>query len=179
LSSSRNRAPAPYAGPSARRALAWLVAALVVQGTLMHVVVIHGAEPSLVLVVVVWYATRTDIGRATIYGILAGVGEDLIAFDAGGTWTIATALTALLASLPARRFFEDSMPFFMIVTALATLVRELVFWSLKKIEGFPTGLGTPHFHAALVQAALNAALAALAMFVARRFERREATRWRR
>jgi rod shape-determining protein MreD len=179
LSFSRSRAPVPYAGPSLRIALLWLALALVAQGTIMHGIVVRGAEPSLVLVTVVWYATRVDVGRATIFGLVAGVGEDLIAFDAGGSWTFATAIAALLASLPRRRFFEDSMPFFMIVTALATLVRDLLYWVLKKIEGFPAGLGTLHFHQALWQALLNALLAALVMVVARRFERRRATRWRR
>jgi rod shape-determining protein MreD len=152
---------------------------LIAQGTIMHYVSVRGTEPSLVLVAVVWFAMRSDIGRATIYGLFAGIGEDVIAFDAGGAWTFATAITALLASLPTRRFFEDSMPFFMIVTALATLVRELLFWSFKKVEGYPSGLGTIHFHEALLQAALNALLGAFVMFVARRFERRRATRWRR
>ena len=145
----------------------------------MHYVIVRGVEPSLVLVAVVWYATRADIGRATIYGVIAGLGEDLIAFDAGGAWTFATAITGLLSSLPARRFFEDSMPFFMIVTGLATLVRDLLFWSIKKFEGYPSGLGTLHLHEALLQAVLNALLSALVLFVARRLERRRATRWRR
>ena len=145
----------------------------------MHYVAIRGAEPSLVLVAVVWYAMRSDIGRAGVYGVIAGVAEDVIAFDAGGAWTFSTAITALLASLPTRRFFEDSMPFFMIVTALATLVRDAIFWSVKSIEGYPPGLGAMHFHEALLQAVLNGCLAALVMFVARRLEWRRAKRWRR
>lgn len=145
----------------------------------MHYAAIRGAEPSLVLVAVVWYAMRSDIGRAGVYGVIAGVAEDVIAFDAGGAWTFSTAITALLASLPTRRFFEDSMPFFMIVAALATLVREALFWSIKSIEGYPPGLGMIHFHEALLQAGLNATLAALVMFVARRLEWRRAKRWRR
>lgn len=166
-------------GPSLRFALLWLALALIAQGTIVHYFIVRNAEPSLVLVVVVWYATRVDIGRAAIFGLIAGIGEDLIAFDAGGTWTFATAIVALLSSLPRRRFFEDSMPFFMIVTALATLARDLLYWMTKKIEGFPPGLGTMHFHQALWQALLDALLAGLVMLVARRFERRRATRWRR
>lgn len=145
----------------------------------MHYVSVRGTEPSLVLVAVVWFAMRSDIGGATMYGLLAGIGEDIIAFDAGGAWTFATGIAALLASLPTQRFFVDSMPFFMIVTALTTLVRELLFWGFRKLEGYPSGLGTIHFHEALLQALLNALLGALVMFVARRFERRRATRRRR
>ncbi len=145
----------------------------------MHYAIVRNAEPSLVLVAVVWYATRTDPGLATIFGVIAGAGEDIIAFDASGTWTLATAIAALLSSLPRRRFFEDSVPFFMIVTAFATLVRETLYWTIKKFEGFPPGLGVLHFHEALLQAALNALLAAAVMFVARRFDRRRFARARR
>lgn len=145
----------------------------------MHFAAVRGVEPSLVFVAVVWFAMRTGIGRAMLYGFFAGLGEDMLAFDAGGAWTIATMVAAMLASLPTRRFFEDSMPFFMIVTGLGTLVRALIFWSVKKIEGFPAGLGAMHFHEALIQAALNAALAAVVMFLARRFERRAIARRRR
>lgn len=158
--------------------MAWLLVALIAQGTIMHYFIVRNVEPSLVLVTVVWYAMRSDISRAAVFGLIAGVGEDLIAFDAGGAWTFSTAITALLASLPARRFFEDSMPFFMIVTALATLIRDVLFWTVEKLEGYPSGLGAMHFHEALLQAVLNALLAAFVMFVARRFERRRATRWR-
>ncbi len=145
----------------------------------MHLVAVRGVEPSAVLVAVVWFAMRTGVGRATLYGFFAGLGEDLLAFDGGGAWTIATTVVALLSSLPTRRFFEDSMPFFMIVTGTATLLRALIFWSVKKIEGFPAGLGALHFHEALLQAALNAALAAVVMFFARRLERRSIARRRR
>ncbi|HUY41702.1 MAG TPA: rod shape-determining protein MreD [Candidatus Dormibacteraeota bacterium] len=176
---SRSRTPERYAGPSARVALLWLLAAVVAQSTVLHYAVVRNVEPSLILVVVVWYAMRSDISRATLFGLVAGIGEDLIAFDSGGAWTFATAITALLASLPTRRFFEDSMPFFMIVVGCATLVRDLVFWSIKKAEGYPAGLGTLHLHQAIFQGALNAVLAAVVMFVARRFDRRRAMAWRR
>ncbi len=160
-------------------AAAWLIVALVVQATLMHYAVVRGVEPSLVLVAVVWYAMRADAWRATLYGFFAGLGEDLIAFDAGGAWTFSTAIAAFLASLPTRRFFEDSIPLLMLVTACATLVRAVIFWSVLTIEGYPPGLGTLHFHEALLQAVLNAALAGAVMLVARRWERRGISRRRR
>jgi rod shape-determining protein MreD len=179
LSYSRSSAPSlRLAGPQSGAA-AWLVAALIAQGTVVHFAAVRGVEPSLVLVAVVWFAMRAGLGRALLYGFFAGLGEDMLAFDPGGAWTIATTITAVLASLPTRRFFEDSMPFFMIVTALATLVRALIFWIVKKIEGFPAGLGAMHFHEALIAAALNAAVAAVVMFLARRFEHRAIARRRR
>jgi rod shape-determining protein MreD len=151
--------------------LLWLAAALLVQGTVMHYAIVRGAEPSLVLVAVVWFSMRAGVERAALYGLLAGVGEDIIAFDPGGAWTFATAAAAIGAALPAREFFVDSIPFFAIVTFCVTLLRALVFWSIKKVEGFPPGLGTIHFHEALLQGVLNALLATGVALLARRFER--------
>ncbi len=157
----------------------WLLAALVLQATLMHYTIVRGVEPSIVLVAVVWYAMRADTGRALLLGFFAGLGEDLIAFDAGGAWTFSTMAAAFVASLPSRRFFEDSIPLFMLVTACTTLVRALVFWSIESIEGYPPGLGTMHVHEAMLQALLNAVLAGIVMLVTRRWERRGITRRRR
>ncbi len=141
----------------------------------MHYAIVNGAEPSLVLVAAVWFAMRTgDPAKAALFGFLAGAGEDVLAFDPAGTWTIATTVTVLLASLPTRRFFEDSIPLFALVAGCATLLRSFVYWSAKSLEGYPAGLATIHFHKALEASVLNAALAILVMAVARRFERRDA-----
>jgi rod shape-determining protein MreD len=155
-----------------RGALVWLLAALLAQGTVMHYAVVRGAEPSLVLVAVVWFAMRSTWGRAALFGLIAGLGEDILAFDSSGTWMVATTATALLASLPTRRFFEDSIPLFALVTAGATLARDLIYWNVKSLEGYPAGLATVHFHKSLEAAVLNAVLAIVVMAVARRFERR-------
>lgn len=140
----------------------------------MHFAVVAGAEPSMVLVLVVWFAMRSGTRRAIAFGFLAGVGEDVLAFDSSGTWTIATTIAAFISSLPTRRFFEDSIPLFAIVTALATLVRALVYWDAKSLEGYPAGLATIHFHKALESAVLNALLAVVVALVMRRFEHRRA-----
>lgn len=157
-----------------RGALVWLLVALLAQATVMHDAVVHGAEPSLVLVAIVWFAMRSsNAGQAALFGFLAGAGEDILAFDSAGTWTIATTLTAIVASLPARRFFEDSIPLFALVTAGATLLRALIYWSAKSLEGYPAGLASIHFHKAIEAALLNAVLATFVMVIARRFERRD------
>jgi rod shape-determining protein MreD len=149
-----------------------LAVALVAQGTFMHFAIVRGAEPSLVLVFVVWFAMRSDMSRALLFGFFAGAGEDVLAFDPSGTWTIATTATALLASLPSRRFFEDSIPLFSIVTAGATLLRALLYWIIKSVEGYPAGLATVHLHNALEQALLNAFLAIVVMAILRPLDRR-------
>lgn len=170
LSSSPKRRFASYAGPQWHIVALVLLAAIVVQATLLHFVAIRGAIPSLVLVAVVWFAIRVDVRRALIYGLFAGVCEDVLAAGTGGAWTISTTITAVLTSLLSRGFFADSIPIVAAATGVATLVRALIFWTVMSLEGYPGGLAGVHFHQALWQALLDVVVMIVAMLVVRRFE---------
>jgi rod shape-determining protein MreD len=175
LSSSRGKPHvAPFVGPAWYVAAAWLVAALVAQATVVHFFAVRGVVPSLVLVVVVWYAIRVDVIRAAAYGLAAGLCEDVLAPQTGAAWTISTLAMASLASVLSRGFFADSIPLVTLVTIVATLVRGLLFWTIMSFEGYPGGLAAMHLRQALAAAALNAAVTIAAMLVARRFDVREA-----
>ena len=147
-----------------------LALAIVAQTTLLHFVSIRGATPSLVLVAVVWFAIRVDVRRAAIYGLFAGICEDVLAAGTGGAWTISTTATAMLTSVLSRGFFADSIPIVAAATAIATLVRDLIFWTVMSLEGYPGGLGALHFHQALWQALLDVIAMIVAMLIVRRFE---------
>lgn len=171
MSSSRSKPHvAPFVGPAWYVAGAWLLAAVLAQTTLVHYLAIRNVVPSIVLVVVVWYAIRVDARRAALYGLVAGLCEDALSAQTGAAWTIATSVTALLASRLSRGFFADSIPLVTAITAIATLVRALCFWAIMAIFGYPAGLGAMHFHEALLQAALNVAVIVVAMLIARRFD---------
>ena len=171
LSSSRAKPHvAPFVGPPWYVAAAWLAVALLAQATVVHYLAVRNVVPSLVLVVVVWYAIRVDARRAAIYGLVAGFGEDALSAQTGAAWMIATCASALLASRLSRGFFADSIPLASGITVAATLLRALVFWLVMAMGGYPPGLGTIHFHQAILQSALNAAAIVVAMVVARRFE---------
>lgn len=144
--------------------------ALLAQVTLVHFVTVRGVEPSLVLVAVVWFAIRVNTQRAAIYGLAAGLGEDILATGTGGAWTISTTIVAVIAGALSRGFFADSLPLVCVITAIATLVRLLVFWVVMAFEHYPSGLAVLHFHEAWVAAALNAFVMLVAMIVARRFD---------
>jgi len=156
-----------------------LAIALLAQIELMHFLVWHHAEPSLVLVAVVWYALRTDIRRAVIFGLIAGACEDifggaLTGAGTGGGWTIATTGTALLVGSLSQGFFADSIVVLTVAVAIGTLVRRLIFWSVLSLEGYPRGYAGVHAHQAIWEALMNAAIAAALMLVFRLVERRKA-----
>ena len=171
MSSSRDKPHvAPFVGPAWYVAAAWLVLALLAQATLVHYLAVRNVVPSFVLVAVVWYSIRVDARRAVVYGLAAGLCEDALAAQTGAAWMIATGLTALLASRLSRGFFADSIPLVIAITAIATLLRALIFWIVMALSGYPPGLGTMHLHEALAQAVLNIAVIVVAMLIARRFE---------
>jgi rod shape-determining protein MreD len=161
---------APFVGPRWYVAAAWLAAALVAQSTVLHALAIHNVVPSVVLVVVVWYAIRVDAPRAALFGLFAGLFEDVLSPQSGGAWTISTTLVAVLAGMLSRGFFADSLPLVCTIVAFATLVRSLLFWTVMGFEGYPPGLGAMHFREALLQAVMNVAVMLVAMLVVRRVE---------
>jgi len=171
LSLSRSKSKeAPYAGPTWQRAALYLAAALLAQVTLLHFLQLRGTTISAVLVVVVWYAIHADPRRAALFGLIAGLFEDVLDTGTGGAWTLSTTLTAILAGVVSRGFFADSMPLVAGIVVFATLLRTFLFWLVMDGQGYPTGLGWIHFHGALVQAALNAIFIVIIMLIGRYFE---------
>jgi rod shape-determining protein MreD len=165
---------APFVGPPWHVAAVWLLAAVTAQATVVHYIAVRGVVPSLVLVVVVWYAIRVDVRRAALYGLAAGLCEDVLAAQTGAAWTISTIAASALISFLSRGFFADSIPLAAAVTVIATLVRALLFWTIMSFEGYPAGLGAMHLREALLAAAINVAVMIAAMLAARRFNERTA-----
>jgi cell shape-determining protein MreD len=98
--------------------------------------------------------------------------EDVLATGTGGAYTIATTLVAIAVSAVRRGFFADSFPLLATITIVATLLRQLIFWTVMAFEGYPSGLSGVHFHQALVQSVLNGLTMMFVMAVARRFDSR-------
>ncbi len=135
----------------------------------MHLAAFRNVVPSIVFVAVVWYAIRVDLWQAAAYGLAGGLLEDLLATGTGAAFTISTVIGAITAQVISRGFFADSFPLVATITIAATFARQLVFWVVWGFEGYPPGLATMHFHEAIVQAAMNAAVMMLVMLVLRRF----------
>jgi rod shape-determining protein MreD len=176
LSSSRNtriRIPRAVA-PTWWIAALWLVAAEFAQVTLMHYAVVRNIEPSLVFVTVVWYALRVSSVQAAAYGLAAGLLEDILATGTGAAFALSTTIGALVAQRISRGFFADSLPLVLTITVVATLVRQLMFWVIWGMEGYPPGLATMHFHEAIGNCVANALLMLVVTLVARRFDSRYA-----
>lgn len=161
---------APLIAPAWPLATLFLIAGLILQIEVLPFVTLRGAELSIVLVVVVWYALHSDLRRAALFGLIAGLCEDALSAQTGAAWSISTMATAAAVSLLSRWFFADSIPAAAAVTAVATLLRRMIFWVVMAIFGYPPGYARLHLHQALWEALLNACFAAAAMLAARHLE---------
>jgi len=169
----------PFTGPEWWVAGVFLLAALLLQSEVLHYFTFRGAQLSIALVVIVWYAVRADFLRAGACGFIAGILEDALSAQTGAAWTISSTFTALFASMLSRWLFADSPPAAAAVVFAATLLRRMIFWIVMALQGYPPGYARLHFHQALWEALLNAVFMVVAMIVARQLEdRREERRSR-
>lgn len=161
---------APYRGPSWWAIGGALLLALLFQVELSHYIVWRGASFSLVLILVVWYAMHADVRRAALFGLVAGALEDSQDTMTGGSWTIATTVTAVFANQLARRFFPDSILVICTVAFLATLLRRMIFWIMMALTmNYSPGYARVHFHQAVYSSIMNAIVMAIAMIISRRY----------
>ena len=151
-----------------------LLAAELLQVTIFHRLVIRNTEMSLVLITVVWYASRVDAVSAGIFGLAAGLIEDALSGGTGGAWTVSTTAVALATSTISRGFFADSYPLVATITVAATLLRDLIFWIVMALQGYPSGLAGLHTREALFQCVLNALLMMIVLWISRRIRERYA-----
>ena len=81
----------------------------------------------------------------------------------------ALVMIPLGAGTLGRGFFSDGFLIQGFLVALAVALRDLVYWTLERFEGFPHGLGLVHLHVGLIQAALTGLLTIVYLVVRERF----------
>jgi rod shape-determining protein MreD len=169
---SNDREIAAVSAPSIAFAVVALALAAIVQATVVHVFTVRNATPSLVLIVVVLYALRVGTKRGLLIGTLGGLFEDALTGGTGGSWTVSTALVALVAGAMSRFFFSDAPQALIIAVALGSLLRSAFFWTIMAFGGYPSGLGTAHLHTAILQALYTTLVATpIILFLGRSKER--------
>jgi rod shape-determining protein MreD len=165
---SKYRSIEIVSGPAMWPTIGWVVLAILAQTVLAPYVQYRGTVPSLVTIAIVLYATRVGARRAAIVGIIAGALEDAIA-GTGGAWTIATTLIALGTGTIVRGFFSDGFPILGALIAITVLARDAIFWLVMSAQGYPPGLGSAHFHQAVVQAIITGVIAIVYLIARSRF----------
>ena len=145
-------------GPAYWPVFGWTMLLAFAQTVLVPLLAFRGAVPSLVTIAVVLYASRVGARRGAMLALPAGALEDIFA-GTGGGWTISTLLVALLVGGFSRRMFADGAFAPSVLCGVAVLARDLIFWSVMRVEGYPPGYAGAHFHTALWRALLTAIVA--------------------
>jgi len=145
-------------GPAYWPAFGWTSLLALAQTVVVPLLAFRGAVPSLVTIAVVLYASRAGARRGALLALPAGLLEDIFA-GTGGGWTISTTIVALLVGGFSRRMFADGAFVPAVLCGLAVLVRDLIFWSVMRVEGFPPGYALAHAHTSLWRALLTAIIA--------------------
>ena len=145
-------------GPAYWPALGWTSLLAFAQTVVVPLLAFRGAVPSLVTIAVVLYASRAGARRGAMLALPAGLLEDIFA-GTGGGWTIATTIVALLVGGFSRRMFADGAFVPAVLCGIAVLVRDLIFWSVMRVEGYPAGFALAHAHTSLWRALLTAIVA--------------------
>lgn len=145
-------------GPAYWPTLGLTVALAFAQTVLAPLIAFRGAVPSFTAIAIVLYANRVGARRAALLALPAGLVLDIFA-GTGGGWTIATTVMALAVGGLSHRVFADGAFLPAVLCALAVLLRDFVFWSVMRFEGYPNGYAVAHLHAALWNALLTAVVA--------------------
>jgi rod shape-determining protein MreD len=141
-------------GPALWPTIGWTMLGVFVQMLCAQWLTVRGAVPAFAMIAVVLYSVRVGARRGLPVGVIAGALEDVFA-GTGGAWTIATTLVTLGCGVTGRGFFSDGFPMLGALVAIAVLVRDLIFWFVMRLEGYPPGLFIAHSHAALWQALIT------------------------
>ncbi len=145
-------------GPAYWPAFGWTALLVFLQTVLVPLLAFRGAVPSLVTIAIVLYASRAGARRGALLALPAGLFEDIFAGTSGG-WTISSTIVALLVGMVSRRVFADGAFVPAVLCGLAVFVRDAMFWSIMRIEGFPPGFAVAHMHTAVWRALLTALVA--------------------
>jgi hypothetical protein len=149
-------------------AIVVLLAAGLLQSTLVHLIAVRSAVPSLLAVATWAFAVRAGIGQAMVLGALAGAIDDAVG-GTGAAWTIATTIVALVVALGSRALFADSISLFTALAVVATLARDALFWAGMDIAGYPPGVGTHLAKVALLSAVYTGVVALIVQWARWRF----------
>ena len=121
--------------------------------------------------VVVWYAIRVDAPRAALFGLVAGLCEDVLARanrrrldDCDGVDRGASPACSRADFLPIR------IPLVCAIDRGGHADARVDLLDGHGLRRLSAGIAGQHFHQALLEAALNVAVMLLAMLLARRFE---------
>jgi len=123
-----------------------LLAAFVLQTTIVPHLKVYGVQPDLILVVVVIYAFNQGPVAGSVAGFFGGLLEDLVLIRGVGLNVLCKTIVGYLGGLVERALFADNVFLIMIAIFVATILNQIIYGALIYLLGervlfWPTFLG--------------------------------------
>jgi rod shape-determining protein MreD len=118
-----------------------LVAALLAQLTVMHLIKIFGAEPDLMLIIVIFFGFFFGAGAGLEAGVAAGIMKDIFVIDFFGTNAFVYGTSGLLAGLVSGKLNKESRMSQFVLGALFTAFSMSIHYILVSILSKGLALG--------------------------------------
>jgi rod shape-determining protein MreD len=128
-------------------------------------------RPDLVLVVVIAWSMLRGSGEGAFVGFLGGLLLDSVAYTPFGINAALFGLIGYCIGLPEVNVYRGNLPYFLGITAVATLVYHTLYFLLLQAMGYSMPPLIETYAAALPAAVLNALLVPPTFIVCRRLVR--------
>ena len=135
-----------------------LLAAFILQTTVVPHLKVLGVQPDLILIVVVTYAFLFGPVAGSIAGFFGGLLQDLVLIRGVGFNALGKAIMGYLGGMVERAIFADNILLMMIAIFLATILNQLIYSGLFFLIGERINIWSTFLTLILPSAAYNALL---------------------
>jgi rod shape-determining protein MreD len=111
--------------------------ALVLQGAVVPHLAVGQVRPDLVLLVALAYGLLYGPEAGGRFGFVSGLLQDILLGKYVGVFALTRACAGYLAGLAERRFYKEQLLILVGVTALASVLTDLLFMGLMGAFGYP------------------------------------------
>lgn len=112
-----------------------LLVSFIVQTTIIPHLRVFGAQPDLILIVVVTYAFIQGPNAGSIAGFFGGILQDLVLIRGVGLNVLCKTIMGYLGGLVERALFADNIVLIMIAIFVATILNQLIYAGLIFLLG--------------------------------------------
>ncbi|MGB9803617.1 rod shape-determining protein MreD [Desulfofundulus sp.] len=139
----------------------FLLLALLLQATVVDLIRVRGVAPDLIFLLVVFYAFWRGQREGAFWGFVAGLLKDFVTGNYFGLNALSTAVACYLVGWSESRLYKESSLVVMVLTFLATLVSQLIYYLLLAYLKVKVSPGVAIFRVILPSALYNALLVPL------------------
>ncbi|MFP4509008.1 MAG: rod shape-determining protein MreD [Spirochaetota bacterium] len=138
-----------------------IAAVAVVQTNLLHAVAVLSVRPDVLLILVTFIANKNGPGVGQAAGAVSGLLQDLLSLAPLGFYTLVNTVIGFVYGFSKGNVFLDGVVFPMLLVALATLLKGVLFVLVAFIFGIDGVVSAVFSGGFLIEIAYNAVLAPL------------------